>query len=254
MPRRGEKAQEPVSRPELSRNEVQFTSLAEARAYASWREEVPRAVRGSIEAGLQGKEPTYTQTGLPSVDAFLFAMAESIRHPAVKKDTPISYLRAIEQEEGTLDALAHLMNPKTSFLDRLDIWHRHIKPVLEYYRDADLEAVEKLKQKPEVETQKDENAEVESQRESASAKREKSDKRKTSDDDVPPPPGGSISPTMDEMEKGEGEPRALYRVSPFWDEYYAEERCDAWNPQVFCWEATPQVATRVSRGRIDALA
>ncbi len=248
MPRRDEKAQERVSQPERSRVEVKFGSLAEAQAYASWRAEVPRAVRGIVEAGLYGKEPAFTRTGLPGVDAFLSALAEGVRHPAAKKETPISYLRKIAQDEGTLDALAYLLNPKTSFTDRRNIWERHIKPVLEYYRAADLEAAEKMKREAEFENQNFEDAGAEALQENISSKQD------SQGDNVPPPPNGSISPTMDEMEKGEGEPRALYRVSPFWGGYYAEERCDIWNSRNFCWESTPQSTERVSRGRIDALA
>lgn len=214
---------------------------AELKAYQDWKQHVPSAVRSLVESAMLGRAKAPKAIGLPRVDGFLQAIAQRLSGVSTMEASDysnlVSALSDIETPQGTGDGLTLLADKNVSFSTKLGIWQNYLAPMLNWLKDQDLAPPEQIE--PELPKKPEES---------------KKDLQEDGADDVPPPPGGEIAPTMDEMEKGEGEPHALYRLTPFYGGYHAEERCDVWDAASLSWKRSITKSEPLIKSGVDALA
>ena len=208
----------------------EFKDLATAQEYLEWKKTVPAEVRRLVEAATKGNEPQPNQTGLELRNQFLNALGESLTQnkKAVmsRADKRVANLLAplerIETKGGYLNVFETLRNPDASWSLKRKIFETQIKPALDWLTERDLEKIAAEEKQAMESNEKSEE--------------ERSEQKQEKEESLPPESESARSSMEAQSEKGEGEPKAIFSVRPFYGGYFKQSAYQSLNPHTFAWE------------------
>lgn len=240
-----------IVKPEVPKFE--FGNLAEAEQYLDWKESVPPEVRRVVEGNQMGNQVDPSQTELPLSGQFLNGLSEALREKKfviqTGMDSRVGNLLAPLEKVGTkggyLNVFETLDNPSVSWNLKKTIYETQIKPALEWLANRDLEDLaEQAAKRAEKSTD---------QPQKASPEEDPSSRENTSEDQVPPQSEDVRSSMEGGMEKREGAPKALFRISPFYGGYYKQLAFNSFDTSNLQWRKQDNIFREAETEPIDLL-
>lgn len=229
-----------------------FPDRETAEEYLAWKKTVPREFRRLVESAIMRTETTVDKpTGLPLTDQFLSRMGERLRlaeqEGNIEEESTVENLIApigrIKTAEGYIDGFTTLTNPDISWSVKRQIYEKQVKPALEWLAEKDLtNLAEKMKER-----------QGNAAEEAPARQEEKTEEDNSNRDDVPPNSEEMGFSMETGVERKEGEPRALFRVAPFYGGYYRQNIYNSFNGQTLKWEKPENEFSQAPKEKLDSL-
>jgi len=209
---------------------AELDNLNVAQEYLDWKESVSIGVRQTIEGVLKGTPEKAVKHQLPLVGQFIHqfrqAMIDGQLNVGQETDKrvanllrPLSNVRT--KTGGVIDVFKTMADPCTSWALRKKLYDLQIRPALDWLAEKDLETAKKetAPSTPPVPEEEPNGP----------------DKPETNDSDLPDQSDEARSLMESGMEKGEGEPKAIFTVAPFFGRYYRQKIMDTFDNNSGRW-------------------
>lgn len=165
------------------------------------------------------KKNIASRSRVEQFQAFLLAETLGLEGPRARKEVKnfIKGLKKLKSTEGELNSLELLTSSQIDF-GLKEVWFKsHLLPRLNFLARRDLEEAKKIPppppEKPPVEGEPPEMPEL------------------------PPADQDFVKPSIEELEKKEGEPSGYFVVSPFYGGYWKEKVFEEWDAENVCFRA-----------------